>query len=190
AAVLAELAGRGGRGGLRGSAVLAELAAAGLLAAAGASSDRLISVVDVLRPVDVLDLLVQLLDLRLRLHSGDFLVKPGRARRAQAALVVPADLVAYPLAAAVTLLEVGLHVLDGLLEGLVAGRAAHGVAHELGVPAELRGLLADRAPQHVPAEAKQPPAEARNRVLEWRHVAISAASAVEFELVSVVRAAV
>src|SRR5512146_653617 len=107
--------------------MLAELAAAGLLSAARASSHRLISVVDVLCPVDILDLVVELLDLGLRLHSGDFLVKPGRARGAQPALVIPADLVAYPLPAAVTLLEVGLHVLDGLLEGLVAGGAASGV---------------------------------------------------------------
>src|SRR5579859_8192187 len=45
------------------------------------------------------------------LQAGDLLVKLGGARRAQAPLVVPADLLAYPLAAAVALMEVRLHLV-------------------------------------------------------------------------------
>ena len=98
--------------------------------------------------------ILKLLDLGLRLHLGHGLVQLGRAAHAQAALGIPADLVADPLAAVVALLEVGLHLLDGLGQRLVTGRAAHGVAHELGVPAELRRLFTDLAADHVAAEAQ------------------------------------
>src|SRR5258708_5235828 len=104
------------------AAVSAELPAAAGLAAVRARPGSLVAVVDVLRPVDVLDLAVQLLDLGLRLHARDLLVELGRALHAQAALVVPADGLADPLAAALALVEVRLHLVDGLGERLVAGR--------------------------------------------------------------------
>src|SRR6185437_14224166 len=80
--------------------------------------------------------------------------------------------------------------LDGLGERLVTGGAAHGVAHELRVPAELRRLLAELAADHVAPKAEQSPAEAGHRVLERRHVTVPAATAVELELIPVVAAAV
>src|SRR3984885_7148212 len=136
------------------AASLAEFPAAALLPAGRAKAGRLVAVVNVTRPVLCLDLGIQLLDLRLRLHLSHRLVQLRRAAHAQAALGVPADLVTDPLAAAVALLEVGLHLLDGLGQRLVPSRAAHGVAHELGIPAELRRLFADLAADHVAAEAE------------------------------------
>src|SRR3954453_427688 len=175
-AVPAELLG-GRRGGQPVAAALAELAAAALLAALGTQAGALVAVVDVLGPVLALDLLVQLVDLRRGLHPGDLLVQLGGAGHAQAPLAVPAHLLAHPLAAAVALVEERLHLLDGVSQRLVGGRAAHAVAHPLGVPAELLGLLADGAAYQVAAEPQQPPAEAGDRMLERRAVPVAAATA-------------
>src|SRR5689334_22635313 len=183
AAVAAEAAGLGRGGQQRGPAVLAELAAAGLLLARRAEPDGLVAVVDPARPVDPLDLLVQLVDLGLRLHAGNLLVEAGRAGRAQAALAVPADLLADPLSTAVALVEVDLHLAGGLGQRLVARRAAHAVAHPLGVPADLRGLLADVAAEEVATDAQQPAAEAGHRVPERRGTAGPAPHAVAPELI-------
>src|SRR5262249_55589855 len=149
AAVAAELLGGRRRGRERAAAVLAELAAAGLAAAVRALRGALVPVVDVAGPVDLLGLLVELVDLGGRLDAGDLLVELWRALRAQAALGVPAHLLAHPLAAAQALLEVGGHLLDGLAQPLVPGRAAVAVAHPLRVPAELRRLRADLAAEQV-----------------------------------------
>src|SRR6185437_257544 len=170
-------------------AFLAELPCAAFLAARRAHPGGLVVVVNVLCPVLRLDLGIQLIELRLCLHLGHRLVELRRAGRAKAALSVPADLIADPLAAVVALLEVRLHLLDGLGERLIAGRAAHGVAQELGVPAELRCPLADRAADHVTTKAEQPPAESGHRMLERRRIAVTAATAVKLELVPVVGAA-
>jgi hypothetical protein len=59
-----------------------------------------------------------------------------------------------------TLVEVRRHLLDGLAQFLVVGRPAGAVAHPLGIPAELGGLLADAAADEVAAEPEQPAAEA------------------------------
>src|SRR5215472_13855103 len=125
------------------AARLAEFPCAALMPAGRAEAGRLVAVIDVLGPVLPLDLLVELVDLGLGLHLRHRLVELGRAAHAQAPLGVPTDLAADPLAAVVALLEVGLHLLDGLGERLVAGRAAHGAPHELSVPAELCGALAE-----------------------------------------------
>src|SRR5262249_47490362 len=163
--------------------VLAELAAAGLLLARRALGGALVPVVDVLGPVDLLDLLVELADLRRGLHAGDLLVELGGALRAQTALGVPAHLLADPLAAPVALVDVALHPLGRLLAVLVAGGAAVAVAHPLRVPADLRRLLTDRAAEQVAAHPQQPAAEAGNRVLERGGVSVAAPLAVELELV-------
>jgi hypothetical protein len=105
----------------RGAAALAELPAAAVLPAGRAGTGRLITVVDVLGPVLILDLLIKLADLRRRLHARDFLVELGRAAHAEPALRVPADLAAHPLPAPVALMEIRLHLIDGLGERLVAG---------------------------------------------------------------------
>src|SRR5579862_9070491 len=102
--------------------------------------------------------------------------------------MVPADLLADPLTAAVALLKVRLHLIDGLGECLVASRASGAVAQPLGVPADLRRLLPELAADHVAAHAEQLAAEARSGVLERRRIAITAASAVEFELITIVGA--
>src|SRR5215475_12146322 len=113
------------------AASVAEFPSAALLPARRAQAGALVPVIDVLGPVLPLDLLVELVDLRLGLHLRHRLVELGRAAHAQAALGVPADLAADPLAAVVALLEIGLHLLDGLGERLVPGGPAHAVPHEL-----------------------------------------------------------
>src|SRR5579859_2041626 len=107
------------------TAALAELSAAALLAARRAQTGGLVPVVDAAGPVLRLDLLVRLADLRGPLHARDLLFALRRARRAQPALAVPADLPAHPLATAVALLEVRLHFFHGLGQRLVAGRPAY-----------------------------------------------------------------
>src|SRR5208282_1492318 len=188
-AVPAEFPGRLRRG-QRVAAALAELAAAAFLPAARAQARALVPVVDVPGPVLALDLLVQLIDLRGGLQAGYLLGQLGGAGRAQAPFGVPADLPAHPLPAAVALVEVRLHLIDRPGERLVAGRPAGAVAHPLGVPAELRGLLADAAANQVAAQPEQPAAEPGSRVLKGRSVTVAAASAEELELISVVGAAV
>src|ERR1700742_2028519 len=109
-AVSAEfLRGLGRREGV--SAGLAEFPAAGPGVTVRAGRGGLVAVVDVLGPVDFLDLVVQLLDLSLGLQPGDLLVQPGRAGNAQATLGIPADALANPLAVTLALLEVWLHLL-------------------------------------------------------------------------------
>ena len=66
-------------------------------------------------------------------------------QNAQAPRAVPAHLLAHPLAAAVALVEERLHLLHRPGQRLVPGRPADAVAHPLGVPADLLGLLADGA---------------------------------------------
>jgi hypothetical protein len=56
------------------AALLAELPATALGVAGRADSGRDVAVVDVARPVHLLDLLVELLDPRRGLHAGDLLV--------------------------------------------------------------------------------------------------------------------
>src|SRR2546423_6704345 len=105
-AVGAELLGGCRRGSQRDATAGAELAAARLLPARRAQRSALVAVVDVARPVLGLDLLVELVDLGAGLHGRHFLIELGRARDAQAPLLVEADLAAHPLPAAVALDEV------------------------------------------------------------------------------------
>src|SRR5689334_17381103 len=185
----AELLGRR-RGRQAVPAALAELAAAGLLAAVRAQPGGLVAVVDVPGPVLALDLLIQLVDLRRGLHPGDLLVQLGGAGHAQAPLAVPAHLPAHPLAAPVALVEERLHLLHCPGQRLVPGRAAHTVPHPLGVPADLLGLLANGATHQVATEPQHPAAEAGDRMLERRAVPVAAATAEELELVSLAGTAV
>src|SRR5204863_7615957 len=121
---------------------------------------------------------------------GDLLVELGRAGGAHAALAVPADRPAYPLAAPVALLEVRGHLLGRLAQRPVAGPAPAAVAQPLGVPAEPGGPVADLAADQVTAELEQAAAEPGDRVLERGRVSVAAPHAEELELVSLPRRAV
>jgi hypothetical protein len=95
----------------------------------------------------------------------------------------PAHLAADPLPAPVALVEVRLHLVHGLGQGLVAGRPADAVPHPLGIPADLGGLLADGAADQVAAHLQEPAAEPGDGVLERGHVAVPAVLAEELELI-------
>src|SRR5205823_2595026 len=167
----------------RRSAVLAELPSARLLPAARAHRGALVAVVDLLGPVLLLDLLVQLGDLGGGLHAGDLLVELGGAGDAEPPLLVPADLLAHPLPAPVALLEVGLHLVDGLGQHLVPGRAAGPVPHPFGVPPDLLRLVADGSPQQIAADPREAPSEPGDGVGEAGRVAVAAPLTEELELV-------
>src|ERR1039458_5018900 len=147
AAVAAEALGRRWSGGEGGAAVLAELAAARLLMTRGAETGRLVGVVDPLGEILDLDLLLQLAPLGLGLHEGRLLTQLGSALDAETAVVVPADVPADPLAAAVALVEAVVDLLGGLRQLLVLGRAARPGHEHARVPSGARRLRRGLPPQ-------------------------------------------
>src|SRR5438445_562161 len=108
-----------------GAALRAELPALGLRLALRAARDHLAVEVQPLRLVPLAHLRVDLLHLGLRLRGRDLLLGLRRAVRAQPALLVPADRVADPLAAADALREVRLDLRHRRLQRGVVGLAAH-----------------------------------------------------------------
>jgi hypothetical protein len=137
--------------------------------------------VDVTREIDLVDLLANLPQLRIRLHPGQLLLQLGGVAHAQAVLLVPADLVADPLPALVTLLEVRLHLLDGLGERLVLGLRLGEVLGLLTGPPDVREAAAAEQPAETPGHLA---AHADRRSLEARLVAVAASLAEELELVA------
>src|SRR5207249_247614 len=101
-----------------------------------------------------------------------------------AALAVPANRLAHPLTAAMTLLEVGPHLLHRGGQLLVARAAAVATAHPLRRPARLLRAFADGTAEEPTTHGGNAAAEPGHRMLERRRVSVAAALAIELELVS------
>src|ERR1019366_842640 len=183
AAVAAEALGRRWSGGEGGAAVLAELAAARLLMTRGAETGRLVGVVDPLGEILDLDLLLQLAPLGLGLHEGRLLTQLGSALDAETAVVVPADVPADPLAAAVALVEAVVDLLGGLRQLLVLGRAARPGHEHARVPSGALDVPPDAAPQQAAADGGHPTSEPEEGAVEGGAIPVVAPHAAEFELV-------
>src|SRR5262245_56430975 len=141
----------------RRAALLAELAALRLRAALRA--DRAGDLADVARrrPVDRARLLLNLLARRFRLRGGHLLVEVGRAVLAQPRLLVPADRLAHPVAAARALLEDRRDLVDCFLQRAVVRAAAD------------RALHLVRAVRHAPENAAEQIARRARRRAEHAH---------------------
>src|SRR5262249_44717293 len=109
-------------------AVGAELATRGFGPAVRALRRRGLARVHTGRPVLCVDLVPPLAQLRVRLQLRDLVLEPRRAVDALIGLVVPADLVAEPVAAAEALMERGHDCLGRLAQGpVLAGRVRESV---------------------------------------------------------------
>ena len=126
---------------------------------AALAADRAGDLLDLarLRPVDLAGLCLDLLARGLGLRRRHLLVEVGRAGLAEPCLLVPADRLADPLAAARALLEDRRDLGDRVLQRRVVRGAADGALHLV------------RAVGHVAEEAAEDHAEEKRNADELEH---------------------